>query len=365
MEIGLLIIFWYGILHAFGPDHLTAIADFSIGQSKRKTFIITFAFAFGHGVMLFIFAKILENFTISEHIMGYGDLISALVILGMGIFILFMVFTNRINLKIHNHNGKEHIHIWYGKAHKHDNTATASAFTIGALMGIGGVRGMLVTLGLIEGQSVNLLMVLMFVLGVSIVFMLLGVIILYINQNILYNIQNVRRVFTTVGVISVLVGGTMLFTPHSHGVMIEPNINGLHNHSHPHIENTSFENAQSLVDSKAKSDMTYKQIMQRMGEAYNLIQRGLINENKELIKIGATMIDKHPAPKEKPWTIVKKTDQKAFKQTLLSYNDLLHESAYRINGALNKNDWHLVHQEINILSGHCVSCHSSWKNNLK
>lgn len=365
MELGLLLIFWYGFLHAFGPDHLTAIADFSIGQSKKKTFLITSAFAIGHGVMLFVFAKILENFTISEHILDYGNIISASVILGMGVFILFMVYTNRINLKIHNHNGKDHIHIWYGKEHQHNSTATASAFTIGALMGIGGVRGMLITLGLIEGQTVDLLMVLMFVLGVSVVFIALGAIILYINQNLLTNIQNVKRVFATVGVISVIVGGTMIVTPHSHAIMVEPNIHGLHGHSHSHLENSEFNNAQSLVDSKKKSDMTYKQIMQRMGEAYSMIQRGLINENKELIKLGATIIDKHPAPKEKPWTIVKDEDQNAFKQTLLSYNNLLHTSAYNINKALQKNNWGKVHEEINILSGHCVSCHSSWKNNLK
>jgi ABC-type nickel/cobalt efflux system permease component RcnA len=359
MEVGLLLIFWYGILHAFGPDHLTAIADFSIGKSKRKTFLITFAFAFGHGVMLFLFAKILENFTISEHLMGYGDLISALVIFGMGLFILFMVFTNRINLKVHNHNGKDHIHIWYGKQHKHDNSATVSAFTVGALMGIGGVRGMLVTLGLIEGQSVDLVMVLMFVLGVSVVFLSLGAIILYINENILHNIQNVRRVFATVGVISVIVGGSMLITPHSHATMIDQHIEDDHEHSHPN------DNAQKLVDSKEKSDMTYKQMMQRMGEAYSMIQRGLINQNKELVKIGSNMIDNHPAPKEKPWLIVKEEDQKAFKETLITYNELLHKSASSIRKALNKGDWHKIHNEINTLSGHCISCHSSWKNNLK
>jgi len=40
-HIGLLLIFWYGILHAFGADHLTAIADFSIGKDKAKTMLIT------------------------------------------------------------------------------------------------------------------------------------------------------------------------------------------------------------------------------------------------------------------------------------------------------------------------------------
>ena len=39
MALGLVIIFWYGILHAFGPDHLTAIADFSIGKEAKKTFL--------------------------------------------------------------------------------------------------------------------------------------------------------------------------------------------------------------------------------------------------------------------------------------------------------------------------------------
>ena len=210
MELGLLLIFWYGILHAFGPDHLAAIADFSIGKSKKKTLLITIAFAIGHGVMLFLFAKLLEFYNLPESITAYGDLISSIVILAMGLYILFMVFSDRIQLKIHNHVGKEHIHIWFGKNHEHDNTATTSAFTIGALMGIGGVRGMLVTLGLIEGQSVDLSLILMFILGVSVVFVSLGVIILYINQNLLNNIQNIRRVFTTVGTISVLVGINML-----------------------------------------------------------------------------------------------------------------------------------------------------------
>ena len=63
MEIGLMIIFWYGILHAFGPDHLTAIADFSIGKEAKKTFAIVSAFAVGHGMMLFMFAKLLQHFS--------------------------------------------------------------------------------------------------------------------------------------------------------------------------------------------------------------------------------------------------------------------------------------------------------------
>lgn len=209
-HLGLLLIFWYGVLHAFGPDHLTAIADFSIGKNRKKTMLITTLFAIGHGLSLFIFAKLLESYNISENILGYGDIISSMVILSIGVYLLFMVFSDRIQLHRHIHHGKEHVHIWFGKEHTHNNTDTTSAFTIGALMGIGGVRGMLITLGAIEGQSVDFMMVLAFTVGVMAIFVGFGVVILYINQNLLNSKQNLRRVFATAGVVSVVVGSNML-----------------------------------------------------------------------------------------------------------------------------------------------------------
>ena len=209
-NLGLLLIFWYGVLHAFGPDHLTAIADFSIGKNKKKTILITILFAIGHGLTLFVFAKVLESYNISEAILGYGDTISSVVILGMGLYLLFMVFTDRIQLKKHIHNGKEHLHIWFGKEHEHNNKDVASAFTIGALMGIGGVRGMLVTLGMLEGSSVDLVMVLAFALGVMVIFVGFGMVILYINKNLLNSKQNLKRVFATAGIVSVVVGSNMI-----------------------------------------------------------------------------------------------------------------------------------------------------------
>lgn len=209
-HLGLVLIFWYGVLHAFGPDHLSAIADFSIGKNKKKTMLITVFFAIGHGLTLFIFAKLLESYHISDTILGYGDTISSLVILSMGFYLLYMVFSDKIQLSKHFHDGKEHVHIWFGKEHEHTNKDTVSAFTIGALMGIGGVRGMLVTLGLMQGQSVDLVMVMAFALGVMVIFVGFGVVILYINKNLLNSKQNLRRVFATAGIISVVVGSNMI-----------------------------------------------------------------------------------------------------------------------------------------------------------
>lgn len=210
MEVGLALIFWYGMLHAFGPDHLTAIADFSIGKNKRKTILITTLFAVGHGLSLFIFAKILQHTDISENILAYGDMISAFVIMGMGIYLLFMVFTHRIQLRKHIHGDDEHIHIWFGKSHEHNSIENSSSFSLGILMGAGGVRGMLITLGAVQGGVVDLTMVGLFTLGVMIVFIAFGMLILYVNQNFLGNLQNVRRAFATAGLISVMVGTNIL-----------------------------------------------------------------------------------------------------------------------------------------------------------
>jgi len=211
MEIGLLLIFWYGILHAFGPDHLTAIADFSIGKNKRKTLMVTLLFAIGHGISLFIFAKILQHVELSDEILGYGDIISASVIIGMGIYLLFMVFTDRIQMRKHIHENKEHIHIWFGKSHEHNSGVdTTSSFSLGLLMGAGGVRGMLITMGAVQGGVVDFSMVAMFTLGVMLVFIAFGMLILYLNQNFLGNIQNVKRAFTTAGVVSLVVGTNIL-----------------------------------------------------------------------------------------------------------------------------------------------------------
>ena len=209
-SFALAIIFWYGILHAFGPDHLTAIADFSIGKSKKKTFTITTLFAIGHGITLFAFAKILQTYHISDALLGYGDTISSIVIIGMGIYLLYMVLNNRIHLRKHIHENKEHIHIWFGDEHKHDSKDSASAFTIGMLMGIGGVRGMLITLGVVQSQNVDFMLVGAFTLGVMVIFIGFGSVILYINENLLNSKENVRRVFLSAGIISVVVGSNML-----------------------------------------------------------------------------------------------------------------------------------------------------------
>ncbi|MRJ03320.1 MAG: hypothetical protein GXO19_07820 [Epsilonproteobacteria bacterium] len=213
-QLPLLLLFWYGILHAFGPDHLTAIADFSIGKSRAKTLLITLAFAIGHGVSLFLFAKVLESMEIDETILQWGDTISSLVIVSIGLFLLFLAFTDRINVGWHDHHGESHIHIWFGREHSHNGGELrgrmATALSVGALMGIGGVRGMLITLSAIAHREVDLSMVASFTLGVMVVFLLFGVVLGIVNEAILKSRSAVRAAFATAGTISVVVGGSIL-----------------------------------------------------------------------------------------------------------------------------------------------------------
>jgi nickel/cobalt transporter (NicO) family protein len=206
----LLLIFWYGVLHAFGPDHLTIIADFSIGKKIKKTILITSLFAIGHGISLLVFAKLLQIYDISQDILAYGDIISSIVILSIGLYLVLMVLLNKVHIKKHLHKNKEHTHIYFGAEHKHNNSDVASAFTIGILMGIAGVRGMLVTLGFVEGTHIDFLLILAFTFGVMVIFLLFGMIILYINKNLLKSKKNVKIVFFIVGVLSIIVALFML-----------------------------------------------------------------------------------------------------------------------------------------------------------
>lgn len=210
--LSLLLIFWYGVLHAFGPDHLSVIADFSLGKSKKKTFLITILFALGHGLMLFVFAKLLQSINISPSITNFGDIISASVIILMGVYFLYKVFTKQIQLTQHYHKGVQHTHIYFGKEHEHDDERNnSSVFTLGALMGMGGVRGMLITLSAVQNSEVTLMMVLFFTLGVVLVFLCFGLLISTLNQYILTSTRNVRSAFAIAGFASVLIGTSILF----------------------------------------------------------------------------------------------------------------------------------------------------------
>ncbi len=201
MEYGLLIILYYGILHALGPDHLSAIALFSIGKKKKETMMLSFLFALGHGTMLYLLALLVGEFA-NETILSYGDVISSSVILLMGCYLVYLAFTNKIRIDTHEHHAHSHTHIYYQDAHLHDKGMLIS---LGLLMGAGGIRGMLVTLSIVSHQNVSLEMVLAFIVGVSIVFLLFGYVIYLINENLIRSANALRYGIMSVGFLSIAI----------------------------------------------------------------------------------------------------------------------------------------------------------------
>ncbi|SDI60552.1 ABC-type nickel/cobalt efflux system, permease component RcnA [Ferrimonas sediminum] len=212
METGLLILFFYGVLHSFGPDHLVVIANFSIGKQSRQAFLNVLMFACGHGLMLFVFAQLLALYHLPLWLTNSGELIAASAICLMGIYLLYMSVTGQIQFRRHEHHGEPHVHIWFGKAHQHKRTDGASALALGALMGIGGVRGMLVTLGMVNGVAIDLTMVAAFVAGVLLCFSLFGALVLLFNRRVLTRHKNVNRVFFCTGSLSLATGLLLIGT---------------------------------------------------------------------------------------------------------------------------------------------------------
>ena len=202
MDFGLLIILYYGILHALGPDHLSAIALFSIGKNKKETFMLSLLFAVGHGTMLYLLALFVGQIA-NESILQYGDVISSAVIVLMGLYLIYLAITNKIRIDHHKHASDHHTHIYYKDAHLHDKGMLLS---LGLLMGVGGIRGMLVTLSIISHQNVGIEMVLAFIVGVSIVFLLFGYLIYLINENLIKSVNALRYGILTVGLLSVFIG---------------------------------------------------------------------------------------------------------------------------------------------------------------
>lgn len=202
MEYSLLIIVYYGILHALGPDHLSAIAIFSIGKNKKEAILLSLLFAFGHGLMLYVMAQVISHFT-NDELLAYGDIISAAVILIMGLYLVYLAYTDSIKIDKHLHSHEQHTHIYYKDAHLHDKSMLLS---LGLLMGVGGIRGMLITLSAVAHQNVGPEMILAFILGVSIVFLCFGYLIYLINKRLAFSANSLRYAILSVGLFSIFIG---------------------------------------------------------------------------------------------------------------------------------------------------------------
>ncbi len=121
------------------------------------------------------------------------------------------------------------------------------------------------------------------------------------------------------------------------------------------------DSAEALVDSKQKSDMTYKELMQIMGRSSSMIHQGILMQNRQMVKDGAYEIAHHKAPNYKPWLIMEKFQYQAFKDTLVEFDNQLHHIADAIIKVVDEEDWTKTQKAFHQLTLTCISCHISWK----
>jgi len=113
--------------------------------------------------------------------------------------------------------------------------------------------------------------------------------------------------------------------------------------------------AEELVRSMTKADMTYRQLMQMMGESLSLITQGILSENKQMVERGTDFLLTHPAPRHKPWSIMPKEAQSEFKAALVTYDKVLENYSMQINAAVKKDKWLLANQNLHDLNSSCLS----------
>lgn len=132
-------------------------------------------------------------------------------------------------------------------------------------------------------------------------------------------------------------------------------------HAPAQQENSLPDQAEAMVASMEKADMTYRELMEMMGASTAMMHSGVLRENPQLVKQGADGILTHPAPKHKPWAIMPEADKAAFKQSLLTYDKILDQGAEAVVNAAVERDWQAANKALGELNSACISCHALWK----
>ncbi|WP_303905097.1 hypothetical protein [Thiohalomonas denitrificans] len=131
------------------------------------------------------------------------------------------------------------------------------------------------------------------------------------------------------------------------------------------LSHAQEKDAEALVAGKEKADMTYRQLMEIMGEASSMMHKGVLRQNKQMVKEGANILLTHPAPNHKPWSIMAEEDQAGFKQSLLAYDQLLDTRAEKVVEDADQGAWTKASNSLNDLNATCLSCHAMWQEKVK
>jgi len=172
----LIVIFFFGVLHGLGPDHLAAITVFGSrgGRQLHRLTFFSLRFALGHALVLAI-AGLLATFGKSlmpSYMEARFDIAGGILLVGAGLFLIAGLLAGKFRLHTHSHQhlagSHKHFHLHVRDAHKHNHSHGLMAVLLGVFFALGGFRALLtvtpIALAPALGQSA--LRIMAFTLGI-------------------------------------------------------------------------------------------------------------------------------------------------------------------------------------------------------
>jgi len=117
----------------------------------------------------------------------------------------------------------------------------------------------------------------------------------------------------------------------------------------------------SILAQKRKADISFAQLMQVMHQATQMIFDGILFENKEMVSLGAHLLDEHPAPAQGPAVAVIPEKRAEFKAVMPAYDKVFHLAADRVRGAAAKGQWQDAYAGYREITDACMACHTAWR----
>ncbi len=177
IENTLLLAFSLGLLHALDADHIMAVSGLSAKKTSFKSCLrFCSHWASGHGLALAIIASCVYIFglAIPEELSAMAESLVGLVLISIGVWILWQIYSKKLHLSFHRHEPDIHHAHWHKNDHK--KVQDHSALLVGILHGIAGSAPLLVLIPLSKMGSASMAMgyVLLFGLGVIVSMVIFG-----------------------------------------------------------------------------------------------------------------------------------------------------------------------------------------------
>ena len=172
----LIVIFFFGVLHGLGPDHLAAITVFGSrgGKQLHRLTFFSARFALGHALVLAI-AGVLAKFGKSlmpSYMEARFDIAGGILLVGAGLFLIAGLLTGKFRLHTHQHQhpvgSHKHFHLHLSDPHKHRHSHGMMAVLLGAFFALGGFRALLMVapIALAPALGQSALRIMAFTLGI-------------------------------------------------------------------------------------------------------------------------------------------------------------------------------------------------------